>query len=730
MFKLRIAVVAIVCFVATTVLAQTPRVPKEIGQLMQDRNYAEAIKAIDAAADEKEAAQDYLQFLKGRALHFQKKYDEAAGVFDQLVKDHPKSKWLRHARFAKGVSLARKGDFRAAELVYRAEAEFLLSLDRKQEIADIFLEFAHAFFKPDDEEKKPDYKKALEYYQQALAVGPKQEARIKIELLIAQCFQKLGDHGNAAKRFQKFIEQHEEHNLAIEARFQLGQTQLTKSNLVAARRTWRDLLELHANADSHRLAEAAYKISLTYKIPSPQNQEQLSLGVSALRSFIEQHADHKLASQAHLRIAQSYQNFGRFEDAVATLNAFLADLRYAEREEVPEARYLLGTALKMQGKFDEALKMWADYLVKHPTHKHWSAAQREIVNTEYLKAHAAYQKKDYEEARKLWTVFLAKYPLDGRSRTILFRFGQMHFAGEDWNDAVSDWRRLVSKYPATNESSQAQFMIAATMEEKLNKLEDALKEYRKVTWGSFQNRAKQRIARLTAKRFSVNTERVFRSGETPTIRLRSRNIETVSVRVYSVDLETYFRKMQLARGIESLDISLIDPDHTFEFKIPDYEKYRLHDNDVEVPLPDKQQKTGVMAVTVSSKTLEATTMILQSDMDIIVKSSRDELFVFAENMKTGKAWPEARILVSNGKEVFAEAATGDDGVFRGSFEDLQSAGDVRVFAIAGGHTASNFVGLGGLNVARGLTPKGYIYTDRPAYRWPDGPCARSDPQGR
>ncbi len=48
-----------------------------------------------------------------------------------------------------------------------------------------------------------------------------------------------------------------------------------------------------------------------------------------------------------------------------------------------------------------------------------------------------------------------------------------------------------------------------------------------------------------------------------------------------------------------------------------------------------------MAVTVSSKTLEATTLVMQSDLDIIVKSSRDEVFVFAENMRTGKAVAES-----------------------------------------------------------------------------------------
>ena len=123
-----------------------------------------------------------------------------------------------------------------------------------------------------------------------------------------------------------------------------------------------------------------------------------------------------------------------------------------------------------------------------------------------------------------------------------------------------------------------------------------------------------------------------------------------------------------------------------------------------------------MAVTVSSQTLEATTLVLQSDLDIVVKSSRDEVFVFAENLRTGQPWPKARILLSNGTQVFAEGETNENGVFQKSFEELKSGDDVRVFAVADGHMASNIVDLDGLEVAQGLSDKGYIYTDRPAYR--------------
>ena len=107
--------------------ADAPLLSDKIRAAMQDRRYADAVKAIDTAAgvkDAKDSPRDYLLYLKGRALHLDGKYDEAIAVFDQVGQAfqpdlkrqagkpdlHP---WARRARFAKAVALARKGDFRA-----------------------------------------------------------------------------------------------------------------------------------------------------------------------------------------------------------------------------------------------------------------------------------------------------------------------------------------------------------------------------------------------------------------------------------------------------------------------------------------------------------------------------------------------------------------------------------------------------------------------------------------
>ena len=93
-------------------------------------------------------------------------------AFKTLGQQFPQSPWARRARFAAGAALAKKGDFHAAELIYRAEAESLLSAARKAELAGILLEYADAFFQPPQETTAPDYRQALDFYRQALTAGP------------------------------------------------------------------------------------------------------------------------------------------------------------------------------------------------------------------------------------------------------------------------------------------------------------------------------------------------------------------------------------------------------------------------------------------------------------------------------------------------------------------------------------------------------------------------------
>ena len=175
----------------------------------------------------------------------------------------------------------------------------------------------------------------------------------------------------------------------------------------------------------------------------------------------------------------------------------------------------------------------------------------------------------------------------------------------------------------------------------------------------------------------------------------------------------YFRKMHLASGVETLDIALIDPDHQFEFDDRGLRGIRQVDGDIELPFDGP----GVTAVTVSSEKLEATTMVVVSDLDMIVKSSRNELFLFVENMREGKPVPGVeRVDQRRIERVCRRNDRSKTESCKRRYDELKSVRDLRVFAVQEGHMASTVNNLNGLDFAVGSHPRGYLYTDRPAYR--------------
>ncbi len=75
-------------------------------------------------------------------------------------------------------------------------------------------------------------------------------------------------------------------------------------------------------------------------------------------------------------------------------------------------------------------------------HSAWAEVQQGIIDAEFLRAEDALVNKKYDEARKLWNEFLVKYPLDGRSARIMFAFGQMQFAEKKYDEAITPGRML------------------------------------------------------------------------------------------------------------------------------------------------------------------------------------------------------------------------------------------------------------------------------------------------
>ena len=476
----------------------------------------------------------------------------------------------------------------------------------------------------------------------------------------------------------------------------------------------------------------------------------LDAAMKTCRDYLAAYPQGSRAVRAAWMIAEGYESAGRADDAITAYRDFIAgkgfglpegeaaqkfdeEIRAAPATHLANLRmravFRVGAILGRQKKHAEAISTWQGYVKDYPNGPQWAESQNAIINAEFQMGMDALAAEDEALALNRFNAFLAAHPLDERSPRILYLFGAVHEAraaamekakGDKalsdavYRKAIEEWSKLVSKYPQSPEARIALLKSGGLHEETFGEFEKALHIYRKLAEEFGFDGARVSTARLTQKSLDLSAERTFRTNEKAVVKLVVRNMEKVTFRLHKIDLQAYFRKMHGITGVEGLDVSLIQPDKTWEFKPEGYTKYKPFTQEVEIPFPAGEP--GAYVVTAGDDEWESTVLVLRSDLEVIVKSSRREVLAFVQDMLTGKPAAGVDILVSDGKAVAATGKTGADGVFTAALDSLKDLGDVRLFALGKGHAASFNLNLEGLQRSSGLTAKGYLYTDRPVYQ--------------
>ena len=628
------------------------------------------------------------------------------------------------------VALA-AGRFAEAEELARSEAETLLTGDRKDRLAEVYQSFARALLKPDDPVTPADPNGAYALLVQARALAKGETLRARLLFDMGRASQTANDHNRAIGDFQNYRNEYPKGADRFEARYRLGEAQMSVNQHLPARLTWTDLARDLAAAgrplskdEGDLRARSLYRIALTYGLPNAPDDTSLNLGVAALRRFLTAYPAHPWSVKASYEIAAAYLARGKSQEGLEALNAFLKEDGF-QAEETDEAKrelaqrsmaatFQVGQILQGQQKFAEAIAAWKGYLTKYPDGPQSADAQRAILDTQLLIAADHLQRKQYAEARAVWRTFVAQNPLDGRVPQVLFQIGESFTKEKKFDAAIAAWGPLLSKFPQSEPAAHAQFLIAWIFENEKGDMVGAIERYKKVAVEPWHGQAQVRVAVMESKALTVVTPRAFRSGETPHLKVSTRNLEKLTFTAYKLNPEAYFRKKQVLAGVESLDIGLVQPDAEWTESVPGYAKYKPVDKNYELK---KLEVPGVYVVRVTDeKHLQATTLVLGSDLDAIVKTSKDHILVFAQDMKTGLGRAGARVLVADGGTVVLDAKTGKDGVLLRPWEKPFAPGAALQYLVLDGKDAAGSgLGVPG-TVAQGLSPRAYIYTDRPAYR--------------
>ncbi|YCM45059.1 hypothetical protein V2O64_03375 [Verrucomicrobiaceae bacterium 227] len=114
--------------------------------------------------------------------------------------------------------------------------------------------------------------------------------------------------------------------------------------------------------------------------------------------------------------------------------------------------------------------------------------------------------------------------------------------------------------------------------------------------------------------------------------------------------------------------------------------------------------------------LESTTVVVRSDLDVALRSSRKEALVFARDWKAGEVAEGVKIVLASGAKVVATGVTNPEGIWYYRGDDLNEVQQLRVLAIGERGVATHQLQIGALATAGEDGLKVLFHTARAAYR--------------
>ncbi len=684
--------------------------PREAEEKLLDRRYQEAARELSALLEKAPpgAERERMLFLLGEARLLSGAVDKAAEAFDRLLKESPRSPWADRAAFGKAEALAGAKRFREAAEILEKRVGALVSEKRKEQVAGVYLRLAAKAL----EGERPDHRKARTFYDLALGLGLRGSRAEEVSFLAASEAFECKDYADAARRLEAFLKKRPDSARLGRATYLLGESYRRSGRLLEARRVFREGAKKFRG--TKEAAKCLYGLGKTFGMPRPGSEGALSQGVGAYRELIRQYPGEELAPKAALEIARALVFRGKSSEGLEEAKSLLARFEKADPAVLSEAQALVGDILRSQGKYQEAIRAYRDYLSKYPDQGKWRAVQAAVVECEYEEAQAERRKgKDhFDRAIELFRRFLERHPLDRRAADTVLLIGKMEMERKRWKAAREALAECASRFPRTDAAGEALYLSGKIYADELSDPVKAIETWKKVTWGAWSGKARAAMKKLREPSLALYTERVYRTDEKPRFTVETRNIPKLRVRVFKLDLGTFFRATHTASDIERLRIEVIEPDKTFESAVEGYKPFVETRREVEVPF----RGPGAYVVKVDDGKLEAATLVVVSDLALVAKASRAGLFMFTEN--TRKESPEggADVVVSDGKKILVEGKTKEDGSFRWKDPALLSARELRIFAVAKDGSGASTVGLSGLGAPRGLEAKGMVTVDRPAYR--------------
>lgn len=660
----------------------------------------------DARANEADEA----ALLRVRTLALAGEHQAALQAADELLRERAASPLAAQARYARARALLALGREADAAAALEARMEELAGARHREELAGLWLQVADAHWfepgapLPPERDPGTERQRALRGYEQALSLGPPAARREEALLRAGLCLLELGQPDEARERCARLRRDSPTHLLAPRAAVEEGRALLALGRRDEARALWRQVTAAQPAWD-----QAPRALLLLAESCDPAEDR---LQVELLEELLRRFAEDPLAPEARLRLAGVHEAAGRLEPALLAWRELVArhpDHPLADQASLSAARLLV----RMQ-RFEPAREALAAHLARYPASATFAPAQDDLARTWIEEGEARLAASDAAGALAAWGAFLERYPVHEAAPAALIRIGEVHLQAGRTDQALQAWGTAAERYVGSQSGAAAQLLVARTCEERLQDLPRATREWaalvERFPGTSQAEEGRRALVRLKEKHLRLLTASARSLAQGAAVQLATRNVQELELKAVKLDLVEYFERKQHVGQVEALAIEVVKPDHTWKEPVPAYEPFRLFERELALP---RLQGPGAWVLTAEEETWKATTLVLVSDLTLVVKRAPGQVLAFVTDAATMKPAPGVDVLVSNGSKVVLRGKTGPDGTWLG--QDAALGGQARVLVHRAGHVAFDD-GTPGQRGAFAWQTKVWAFTDRPVYR--------------
>lgn len=183
---------------------------------------------------------------------------------------------------------------------------------------------------------------------------------------------------------------------------------------------------------------------------------------------------------------------------------------------------------------------------------------------------------------------------------------------------------------------------------------------------------------FTRKELYLKDYGIFGLQEPARISLKYKNLKKADFKVYKVDLMMLFSLKGSLQNFHQIDLTGIKPQKKWSMDLENFDDYRLHKQDIEIPLKDK----GTYLLVARVGKFDKTVILIKSKIRLSVQSEDGKVTVYATDYKTQKPLERVYIKVSVGGSFVGSGFTDSRGVFSAS---SYSQDNISVLAEKDGH---------------------------------------------